>query len=68
MVSSYPTTEMSSGTVKPAAEIARMAPIATSIVATIVMVNVLYFANLIPPVPLALKDADMQWSEIEGAF
>jgi hypothetical protein len=35
----------------------RMAPIAAGIFATFLTVNVLYFANLIPPVPLALKSA-----------
>jgi hypothetical protein len=43
----------------------RMAPIASCIGATIVMVNFLYFANLIPPVPLALKDADIYHSVIK---
>ncbi len=32
-------------------------PAVVCVVATILFVNVLYFANLIPPVPLALKDA-----------
>jgi hypothetical protein len=33
----------------------RMRPIATWILATFLVVNILYFSNLIPPVPLALK-------------
>ena len=32
-------------------------PALVSVIATILFVNILYFANLIPPVPLALKDA-----------
>jgi hypothetical protein len=35
----------------------RMAPIAAWIGAIVLAVNILYFANLIPPVPLALKSA-----------
>ena len=35
----------------------RMKPIAAWMLSVVLMVNVLYFANLIPPVPLALKDA-----------
>jgi hypothetical protein len=35
----------------------RMAPVAASVFATVLGVNVLYFADLIPPVPLALKSA-----------
>lgn len=35
----------------------RMAPIAAWIGSIILIVNILYFANLIPPVPLALKSA-----------
>jgi hypothetical protein len=35
----------------------RMTPVAVSILATFLAVNMLYFANLIPPVPLALKSA-----------
>lgn len=35
----------------------RMTPVATGIVAVVLSVNILYFLNLIPPVPLALKRA-----------
>ncbi len=35
----------------------KMAPIAAGIAVTFLTVNLLYFANLIPPVPLALKSA-----------
>jgi hypothetical protein len=35
----------------------RMTPVASSILATFLALNILYFANLIPPVPLALKSA-----------
>lgn len=35
----------------------RMKPIGALIFSTFLLVNILYFANLIPPVPLALKDA-----------
>ena len=35
----------------------RMTPVAVGILSTFVGVNLLYFANLIPPVPLALKSA-----------
>ncbi len=35
----------------------RLKPALICIVATILIVNILYFADLIPPVPLALKDA-----------
>ena len=35
----------------------RMAPIAACICGTFLTINILYFANLIPPVPLALKSA-----------
>jgi len=35
----------------------RMAPVAAWIFSTFLVVNLLYFANLIPPVPLALKSA-----------
>ena len=35
----------------------RMTPVTVSIFATFLGVNMLYFANLIPPVPLALKSA-----------
>lgn len=34
----------------------RMKPIAAWMLSVVLIVNVLYFANLIPPVPLALKD------------
>ena len=33
-----------------------MKPIAVWMLSVVLAVNVLYFANLIPPVPLALKD------------
>jgi hypothetical protein len=35
----------------------RMTPVAAAIILTVAVVNILYFANLIPPVPLALKSA-----------
>ncbi len=35
----------------------RMKPVTASILSTFLAVNILYFANLIPPVPLALKSA-----------
>jgi len=35
----------------------RMKPVTVSILSTFLVVNILYFANLIPPVPLALKSA-----------
>ena len=34
-----------------------MKPIAAWMLSVVLIVNILYFANLIPPVPLALKDA-----------
>jgi hypothetical protein len=43
----------------------RMAPIASCIGVTVIVVNVLYFANLIPPVPLALKEASIYHSVIK---
>ncbi len=33
-----------------------MKPIAAWMLSVVLTVNILYFANLIPPVPLALKD------------
>ena len=43
----------------------RIKPIAISIGSTILVVNILYFANLIPPVPLALKDAAIYHSVVK---
>ncbi len=43
----------------------RMAPIAAWICGLVLVVNILYFANLIPPVPLALKDAGIYHSVVK---
>lgn len=42
---------------EPAQTIRRMKPVSVSILVTYAAVTLFYFANLIPPVPIALKDA-----------
>lgn len=43
----------------------RMTPVAAWICGVVLAVNILYFANLIPPVPLALKDAGIYHSVVK---